>query len=993
MAFVQRYRKQRKTTILLFPGQIMIMADECNGPEYGRPLNGTGVLRISQSASVKIGTWNVQSMYQSGKLENTMKEMKRINISILGISEMRWTGSGKQFEQDHVIYYSGDDTQHKYGVGIIVTKELNQSVKSFTPISNRIILLQIESKPANVNIFQVYAPTAQSTEEDLELFYKDLEYSVKKMKSHDITVVMGDLNAKVGEEKYKNISGQFGLGTRNDRGSRFLEFCEEHKLSIMNTFFKLPKRRLYTWRAPGDTYRNQIDYITINHRYKNSITSSKTLPGADVPSDHVLLLCEFKLRLKKVKTTNKSKKICVDTIRLMKEELQPVLEEKCIGYYEKESPSIDEKWNEVKSIIQENVMDKVKKQSVKFKPWITDEILNLMEVRRPFKNTNHQRYKDVNKEIKRKIRDAKQNWLEEQCKEMEDLEKKHDSFNLYKKIKELAGLSKKNINNNLMDEDGHLIINTEDKMNVWKQYIEDLFDDDRPDTEETEARTGKEITISEIQNVIKTSKNRKAPGPDAIPSEVYKVFGPNSLLVLKDLFNEIYNTGKIPQEWLESIFVAIPKKARPKTCKDYRTISLMCHVLKLFLKIIQQRTYHKIEEKISHCQFGFRNGLGTREALFSIQVLIQKFRDNDNDAYLCFIDFEKAFDRIKHDKLIEILEDIGIDDKDVRIIRNLYWQQSARVRIEGNCTDPVNIKRGTRQGCVLSPQFFNIYSEYIFNEALANITHGIKIGNEIINNIRYADDTVLLSNSIEELQILVDKITSVCDKYGLKLNTSKTKFMIVSKKKNRLRNTTLKAYGIELERTASITYLGSYINDEWDIQKEIKIRIEKARTSFFKFKNLFCGHEIKLSLKLRMLRCYVFSVLLYGVESWTLTETIMKKIEAFEMWTYRRILKIKWTDKITNEEVLRRLNKDKEILFTIKKRKLEYFGHIVRNPTKYHVPVVILEGSNTTGNRGRGRPRTHWIQNLIQWFNVSNETLFEKARDRNSIATMIANDR
>ncbi|KAI5707314.1 hypothetical protein M8J77_000030 [Diaphorina citri] len=769
----------------------------------------------------------------------------------------------------------------------------------------------------------------------------------------------------------------------------------------MNTFFKLPKRRLYTWKSPVDNphniVRNQIDYIIINKRYKNSITSTKTLPGADVASDHVLLMCELKLRLKRVKSNNTNIKICASKIHQMKEELQPVLEEKCMEYCNQmETAPLEEKWDHVKSIIQENVLKKVEKQYVKCKPWMNDEILELMDMRRSVKNRNNDRYKQIHKEIKKKSREAKQKWLEEECKEMEDLQRKHDSFNLYKKIKELAGLSKRNMNNNLMDEHGHLIINTEDKLKVWKQYIEDLFNDDRPDMVETNITTetsGREISVAEIEYALKTSKNRKSPGPDNIPSEVYKIFGPNGLIVLKDLFNMIYDTGKIPEEWLKSIFVAIPKKASPKTCKDYRTISLMCHVLKILLKIIQQRTYMKIEEKMSNSQFGFRNGLGTREALFSIQVLIQKLRNNDNDAYICFIDFEKAFDKLKHDKLIEILENIGLEEKDIRLIKTLYWHQSASVRLEGNnYTEPVNIKRGTRQGCVLSPQFFNIYSEYIFKEALANITHGVTIGDETINNIRYADDTVLLANTIEELQILVDKVTSVCDDFGLKLNTSKTKFMIVSRKKKNLHNITLKAYGVDLERTSNVNYLGSYINDDWDIQKEIKIRIEKARTSFFKFKNLFCGHEINLALKLRMLRCYVFSVLLYGMESWTLTNTIMKKIEAFEMWTYRRILKIKWIDKVTNEEVLRRMNKEKEVVHTIKKRKLEYFGHLIRNPNKYHLPVKIIQ-ENVTGNRGKGRPRTHWLQNLTQWYNVSIETLFEKVRDRNNIATMITNVR
>lgn len=95
----------------------------------------------------------------------------------------------------------------------------------------------------------------------------------------------------------------------------------------------------------------------------------------------------------------------------------------------------------------------------------------------------------------------------------------------------------------------------------------------------------------------------------------------------------------------------------------------MYHALKLFLKIIQQRTYTKIEQNISSSQFGFRNGLGTRKALFCLQILIQRSRDLNKNSYICFIDFEKAFDKIHHAKLIEVLEKIGLDDKDIIIIK------------------------------------------------------------------------------------------------------------------------------------------------------------------------------------------------------------------------------------------------------------------------------------------------------------------------------------
>ena len=196
-----------------------------------------------------------------------------------------------------------------------------------------------------------------------------------------------------------------------------------------------------------------------------------------------------------------------------------------------------------------------------------------------------------------------------------------------------------------------------------------------------------------------------------------------------------------------STFIPLPKKANATKCSDHRIISLMSHILKAFLNIIQTRIYRRLDEKISDKQFGFRKGFGTREALFSIQVLIQRAQDVNADV----IDFEKAFDKVQHGRLISILRESRIDDRDTYIISKLYLQQRAIVRVENETSEEFNIRRGVRQGSILSPLLFNVYSEHLFKEALENIKDGVLINGEIINNLRYADDTVLIADTAEGL--------------------------------------------------------------------------------------------------------------------------------------------------------------------------------------------------------------------------------------------------
>ena len=122
----------------------------------------------------------------------------------------------------------------------------------------------------------------------------------------------------------------------------------------------------------------------------------------------------------------------------------------------------------------------------------------------------------------------------------------------------------------------------------------------------------------------------------------------------------------------------------------------------------------------------------------------------------CFIDYLKAFDRVHREQLINCLERIGIDGKDIRIMTNLYWHQKAAIKIDRELSPFTKIKRGARQGCVLSPYLFNIYTEFIFREV--EELEGISINGKNLNNIRYADDTALIANSEDKLQEIVNEV-------------------------------------------------------------------------------------------------------------------------------------------------------------------------------------------------------------------------------------------
>uniref|UniRef100_A0A8D8SHV0 Craniofacial development protein 2 n=1 Tax=Cacopsylla melanoneura TaxID=428564 RepID=A0A8D8SHV0_9HEMI len=781
----------------------------------------------------------------------------------------------------------------------------------------------------------------------LKFFYSDIAKVLKSTKKGEMTFVIGDFNAKAGKGAVGDVVGDYGLGTRNERGDRLIQFCMEQNLFVSNTYFKQHPRRLYTWTSPKDSMdniiRNQIDFILINKRYRNCCTSMRTYPGADINSDHVPVIGEFRAKMKTTK--RKTQKRC--NMRLMKEpkireEVSHILNEKMENV--EENAPIEEQLEFINEMIQ-NIKDEYLKEDVsreKKKTWMTDNILNLMEERRMNKG-NTIEYRRLNNQIRKEIREAKEKEKTQNCLEIEAYQRMYDDFNVHRKVKEVTGRFKRRQYGKLLDKDGKIIIEQQEKKERWMQYVEELFEDDRGMMDEITGDSGPSIMENEVEIAIKQMKEGKAAGPDNLEIEFMKLLNETGVKKLTKMYNKIYETGILPQPWLTSEFITLPKSTGAKRCEEYRTISLMSHLLKLFLKIIHRRIYKLCEEQIAPNQFGFLNAVGTREALFSVQVLIQRSRDVNSNVFACLIDYKKAFDRVKHEMMVEILKQIGTDARTINIITNLYWNQTAVLKIDGEHTDEVQILRGVRQGCVLSPILFNLYSEHIFREALNDMDEGIPINGIRLNNLRYADDTIMLADTIEGLQKLMTKIAEVSSSYGLDINASKTKLMIISKEQISS-DAQIIVNQVRIERVTQCQYLGTCINEAWDNSQEVKCRIAKARNVFNSMDSVFKSHNLTLDTKTRLLKCYVFSVLLYGVETWTLTEATTNKLRAFELWLYRRMLRISWIQKITNAEVLRRMNKEAELVNIIKTRKLQYLGHIMRNEHRYELLQSILQG-------------------------------------------------
>ena len=308
--------------------------------------------------------------------------------------------------------------------------------------------------------------------------------------------------------------------------------------------------------------------------------------------------------------------------------------------------------------------------------------------------------------------------------------------------------------------------------------------------------------------------------------------------------------------------------------------------------------------------------------------------------------------------MMSTLRNLGVDWRDRRMIAELYMNQEAVVRIADDVSDPGIIGRGVRQGCPISPLLFSIYAEAMMAEALEEVKEGIRVGGELLKDVRFADDQGMIVGSNDGLQRLMESLNRAAGRYDMKINIKKTKTMVVSRKGGGIVDIQLD--GKKVEQVKKFRYLGSMISEDGRCIDDVKSRIGMAKDAFHKTKELLTK-SLSKSIKKRMMKSLIWPVALYGCETWTMRKEESDRLAAFEMWIWRRMEKVSWNDKKTNEEILTLVEEERCMLEVIAKRKKAWIGHVLRGDG---LLKLVIEG-RMEGKRPRGRPRIGMMDDIM----------------------------
>jgi hypothetical protein len=326
------------------------------------------------------------------------------------------------------------------------------------------------------------------------------------------------------------------------------------------------------------------------------------------------------------------------------------------------------------------------------------------------------------------------------------------------------------------------------------------------------------------------------------------------------------------------------------------------------------------------------------------------------------LDFASAYDSVDREILLKILKAEGLPKNTIKIIKALMTDTQATVRVGNLSTDKFGIDRGVKQGSVLSPTLFIILMDWVLREALDGKVVGLRMKDrDEITDLVYADDVLLLSESVKEAQLAINKIQETGRKVGLILNAKKTVWIA-----NGVTEDILTVENADIPKSSVLVYLGSAVNACGGMENEVDRRISAGNASFWAYRNLWKNKSISVQIKMRIYSAVVRSRLLYASQSWALTGKEKMKLEVWDRNKIRYVTGV-WPQKISNQELME-LAQIPQIDSVIKRSKWKWLGSVLRmDESRWPLKVIsTVPNDNGEGKRTRGAPKKNWLDTIIK---------------------------
>ena len=930
---------------------------------------------VNLRRALRVGTWNILSLSEDHRLPLLSGELRRLRVDIAGLSEVRRPGNGETSSGGYTYYWSGmSDGTHLRGVAVAISSRLQSSVVEVAPVDERIMRVRLKHTLGFMSLVAVYAPTEMCETEEKEMFYAKLDSILDQCPPRDTLIVLGDFNAATGTERagYELCVGPHGSGTRNTNSSLLLNFARSRRLRIAGSWYQRPELHRWTWYSNAGGVAKEIDHILVSTRWR-ILQNCRVFRSAEFfATDHRLVVATLRLRIKSRRLSR-----CNQTVFHL-EKLKDLVcaQEYAVAVSNRfnvlgslEDPV--ELWDTFKRETLEAAKEYIGERPRSRSGFASEETLeNIEESRAARLAGNRGRYRALARRTRALLRRDKERYVRSLAEDVEGHLNANDLRPAYRALKKLRSKSSSQASA-IRAADGHLVSDMDGQRARWAEYFEQLYMADPPSgqlpvaglqmAEANPPIDEAPPSLDEVREAVARLRGGKAPGVCNISAELLKAGGEAMTRGLHAVLTAVWQSGTIPPDWKRGLVVPIWKgKGDRQDCNNYRGITLLSVPGKVLAHLLLMRIRGHLLKLQRPEQSGFTPGKSTTDRILALRVLVERRREFRQGMLASYVDLKKAFDSVHREALWDLLRLRGIPARIIGLLTGLYSGTESAVKCGGgvSCFFPVNA--GVRQGCVLAPSLFNTCMDWVLGRVVDQSHCGASVGNTTVTDLVFADDAVILAESLEVLVLALETLHEETKPLGLQVSWTKTKVQVFG---GLLDETvqSVHACGEDIEILESFTYLGSVVHNSGGSRHEVLRRIGLAHGVMDSLNmSIWRCRYLCRRTKIRIFKSLVLPVLLYGCETWTLNSDLKRRIDAFGNKCLRRIMGYRWYDYVSNQRLLRETD-SRPITCIVRERQLRLYGHVARYPEVDPAHRVVSVRDNPVWRRPRGRPQLSWL--------------------------------
>ena len=938
----------------------------------------------------RLGTINIRSgkeKDQGAKIYTIAKEINRNGLSFCCLQEVKYLNTGRKLitldtGEKFEFHWCGKKKRREAGVGMLIKVDPEIEISDPDIQDARVMGIDLKIYGFNLRVVNAYSPTETGGSTNVkDCFYRTVNKACARKEKNQKLLVIGDFNAKTSLALKKccfDGSNIIPDEEFNENGSRMKSFCRKNMLGIASSFFEYTPEQRYTWYSCDKITKNVNDYVLPESYIQQYITDCVVLPELDFDSDHRILitnLCTPMTRKARRKPKRDSTKRSPNLKSLNDDDIKESFREAvrnrihCDNRKYESSNTISNRIVKTLESIGNEVLPRRTGRNTANEIWREDGEINRIIAERKTRHRDSEDYKQLTKSLKKRVNHLRNEELAREADEINDHATRREVENLYRCMKSGSNTFKEIKRMKKCDP------------NLLKAHFKEHFN---PSTklQDPPELTEAPVFIQQLQNMPNANLNTNPPDLEELHSTIAKLKTGKSandiptvylkcsltcegfMNEMMKLYKTIWETHLIPTHWGHSKLVALWKGSSKGSVENpiaYRALQIGSSLCKILVVIIINRLNKWYDQQLQDQQQGFRAGRGTTDGIYRLKRIQQITHRMKTPVYALFVDLSAAFDHIDRKWLFKSIRQRFASDTNtnlVDIMESLY--NFTTTSLADTPDDKFDTTSGVRQGGPESPILYNLYMDYVMRVFLNRCKQkGVSFlrlnylipssasnqeraiaGNHEIDWIGYADDVILSFMDKSSLQQAVNELNVTFKRFGLNINISKTKTMILNHQhiKNEYPSTVCNIEGEDIENVKVFRYLGSQVkfDEPTTGDAEIELRIDSAEAKFYEIGIKIMNFKIALQTRVKILNSLIRSRLTFSCQCWTLTEKQKHRITVVYNSMLRKMVKggyrrkeDSWSFVHTNDDIIR-MARTESIGVYIEKQQRNFLAHIIR---------------------------------------------------------------